>query len=129
MIDVQMLIYDKLMSNALIAEHCNERIKFYSYPSSADEQKPFVIIDPVDVSEPKGHASNVNHYRQYTYQINVETTNRLLTKQLQQAIRKEMYSLGFGQLAQGLDEFFDATKRFVMANRYEGTIKSDEWSV
>lgn len=129
MIDVLELIYNKLMTNSFIVTNCNGRIKYYSYPETADKTKAFIVIDPLDVPEPLAHASNVNYYSKHLVQINVETTNRKLTKQIQQEIRKEMYSLGFGQLAQGLDEFFNETKRYVDARRYEATIKSDEWSV
>lgn len=128
MIDVLELIYNKLMTNSFIVANCKDRIKYYSYPETADVKKPFIVIDPLD-SEPLSHASDVNHYRKHLVQINVETTNRKLTKQIQNEIRKEMYSLNFGQLAQGLDEFFNETKRYVDARRYKAIIKTDEWSV
>lgn len=121
--DIAMEIYNRFMANEFIKSQCEGRIKFYVFPETADASKPFIVIDPIDVSEPKGYASDENHYEKHLYQIDVETRDRLLTKRLQEEAKKEMKILGFGQLSNGLDKYFDATKRYVDARRYEGILK------
>lgn len=125
MIDGLMMIYNQLMTNEVIATHCNGRIKFYEYPESGETTEPFIVIDPLDVPEPVIFSSNKNHANKYLYQIDVESTDRLLTKELQNEIRKEMKTLGFGQLRDGLDEYFKETGRYVDARRYQGILKEE----
>lgn len=127
--DIMMEIYNALMSNELINSNCDGRIKFYEYPETADESKPFIVIDPLDIPEPLAHGSDEHHAFKYLYQIDVETKERLLTKQIQEEVRKEMKKLHFGQLSSGMDKFFNTTKRYVDARRYEGILKKDEGAV
>lgn len=126
MIDSLQIIYDKLMQNDFIVDNCKGRIKFYSYPETADVKKPFIIIDPLDVSSPQVYASDDSHYEKHLVQINVESTNRLLTKSIQSEVRKAMKELSFQQLESGLDEYFETTKRYVDARRYEALLKNEE---
>ncbi|PJN91407.1 DUF3168 domain-containing protein [Bacillus sp. mrc49] len=125
MTDGLMVIYNQLNSNEIIVSHCNGRIKFYEYPETADASKPFIVIDPLDVPGPVVFASNENHANEYLYQIDVEASNRLLVKEIQREIKKELKKIGFGQLKDGLDEYFKETKRFVDARRYQGLIKEE----
>ncbi|MFE5430276.1 DUF3168 domain-containing protein [Peribacillus simplex] len=125
MTDGLMVIYNQLISNELIVSLCAGRIKFYEYPETGDTSKPFIVIDPLDVPVPTVYASNENHANEYLYQIDVESTNRLLVKKIQAEIKKELKKLGFGQLKDGLDEYFKETKRFVDARRYQGLIKEE----
>ncbi|MDV7767603.1 DUF3168 domain-containing protein [Peribacillus sp. CSMR9] len=125
MTDGLMVIYNQLRSNELIVSLCADRIKFYEYPETGDASKPFIVIDPLDVPVPTVYASNENHANEYLYQIDVESTNRLQVKEIQAEIKKELKKLGFGQLKDGLDEYFKETKRFVDARRYQGLIKEE----
>ncbi|MBT2615127.1 MULTISPECIES: DUF3168 domain-containing protein [unclassified Bacillus (in: firmicutes)] len=125
MTDGLMVIYNQLKSNELIVSLCEDRIKFYEYPETGDTSKPFIVIDPLDVPVPTVYASNENHANEYLYQIDVESTNRLQVKEIQAEIKKELKKLGFGQLKDGLDEYFKETKRFVDARRYRGLIKEE----
>ncbi|QOS90220.1 DUF3168 domain-containing protein [Peribacillus sp. JNUCC41] len=125
MTDGLMVIYNQLISNEMIVSLCEDRIKFYEYPETGDTSKPFIVIDPLDVPVPTVYASNENHANEYLYQIDVESTNRLLVKEIQAEIKKELKKLGFGQLKDGLDEYFKETKRFVDARRYQGLIKEE----
>ncbi|WMX57449.1 DUF3168 domain-containing protein [Peribacillus sp. R9-11] len=125
MTDGLMVIYNQLISNELIVSLCEDRIKFYEYPETGDANKPFIVIDPLDVPVPTVYASNENHANEYLYQIDVESTNRLLVKEIQAEIKKELKKLGFGQLKDGLDEYFKETKRYVDARRYQGLIKEE----
>lgn len=54
----------------------------------------------------------------FNFQINVETQNRLLTKEIAKAVKDVMWEMGYGQLNGGLDTYFRETKRFVDARRY-----------
>ncbi|MFJ7993591.1 DUF3168 domain-containing protein [Peribacillus frigoritolerans] len=125
MTDGLMVIYNQLISNEVIVSLCEDRIKFYEYPETGDASKPFIVIDPLDVPVPTVYASNENHANEYLYQIDVESTNRLQVKEIQAEIKKELKKLGFGQLKDGLDEYFNETKRFVDARRYRGLIKEE----
>ncbi|MFS0603214.1 DUF3168 domain-containing protein [Peribacillus frigoritolerans] len=125
MTDGLMVIYNQLISNEMIVSLCADRIKFYEYPETGDTSKPFIVIDPLDVPVPTVYASNENHANEYLYQIDVESTNRLQVKEIQAEIKKELKKLGFGQLKDGLDEYFKETKRFVDARRYQGLIKEE----
>jgi DNA-binding transcriptional regulator PaaX len=49
----------------------------------------------------------------------------LQVKEIQAEVKKELKKLGFGQLKDGLDEYFNETKRFVDARRYRGLIKEE----
>ncbi|MEC0271919.1 DUF3168 domain-containing protein [Peribacillus frigoritolerans] len=125
MTDGLMVIYNQLISNEVIVSLCEDRIKFYEYPETGDTSKPFIVIDPLDVPVPTVYASNENHANEYLYQIDVESTNRLQVKEIQAEIKKELKKLGFGQLKDGLDEYFKETKRFVDARRYRGLLKEE----
>jgi hypothetical protein len=125
MTDGLMVIYNQLISNEMIVSLCEDRIKFYEYPETGDTSKPFIVIDPLDVPVPTVYASNGNHANEYLYQIDVESMNRLQVKKIQAEIKKELKKLGFGQLKDGLDEYFKETKRFVDARRYQGLIKEE----
>jgi len=54
----------------------------------------------------------------FSYQINVETQSRILTKEIAKAVKAAMWKFGYTQLNGGLDEYFPETKRFVDARRY-----------
>ncbi|MGE6379771.1 DUF3168 domain-containing protein [Peribacillus muralis] len=125
MTDGLMVIYNQLRSNELIVSLCADRIKFYEYPETGDASKPFIVIDPLDPPFPTVYASNENHAYEYLYQIDVESANRMTVKEIQAEIKKELKKLGFGQLKDGLDEYFKETKRFVDARRYQGLIKEE----
>lgn len=116
--DVLMDVYNALIANEVISSNCSGRIKFYDFPETSDTSKPFMIIAPLDVPTPELHGSNNNLGFEYLYQIDVQSSNRLIVKKVQEEARKEMKKLGFGQLSNGLDEYFTETKRYVDARRY-----------
>lgn len=126
--DMMMEVYNRLIKNPLIKEKTSfindngkteYRIKFYEAPESLDLAKPFIIIDtPLGPPTSAYYAANKELSRQFSYQINVETMNRMLTKEIAKAVKETMLELGFGQLDGGLDEYFNETKRFVDARRY-----------
>ncbi|MDT2814369.1 hypothetical protein P7H75_05880 [Vagococcus carniphilus] len=123
--DMMMEVYDQLIANDLIKEKVTkERIKFYEVPESLDTSKPFIVIDtPLGPPESAYYAANKEMSQTFSYQINVETTNRKLTDELSKEIKKIMWKNDFKQLSGGLDAYFTETKRFVQARRYRKNTK------
>ncbi|EAC4365487.1 DUF3168 domain-containing protein [Listeria monocytogenes] len=120
MIDILNIIYTTLSKNDIIHTTCEERIKYYDFPSTGDSNKTFLLIIPLDVPVPTNFSSNEAMWEDFLVQIDVQSDNRLIVKQIQEEVRKEMKQLGFGQLAGGLDEYFPETGRFVDARKYSG---------
>ncbi|EAG9976050.1 MULTISPECIES: DUF3168 domain-containing protein [Listeria] len=120
MIDILNIIYTTLSKNDIIHTTCEERIKYYDFPSTGDSNKTFLLIIPLDVPVPTNFSSNESTWEDFLVQIDVQSDNRLTAKQIQEEIRKEMKRIGFGQLAGGLDEYFPETGRFVDARKYSG---------
>ncbi|EAD7441489.1 DUF3168 domain-containing protein [Listeria monocytogenes] len=120
MIDILNIIYTTLSKNDIIHTTCEERIKYYDFPSTGDSNKTFLLIIPLDVPVPTNFSSKEAMWEDFLVQIDVQSDNRLIVKQIQEEVRKEMKQIGFGQLAGGLDEYFPETARFVDARKYSG---------
>ncbi|HBI6126795.1 TPA: DUF3168 domain-containing protein [Listeria monocytogenes] len=120
MIDILNIIYTTLSKNDIIHTTCEERIKYYDFPSTGNSNKTFLLIIPLDVPVPTNFSSNEAMWEDFLVQIDVQSDNRLIVKQIQEEVRKEMKQIGFGQLAGGLDEYFPETGRFVDARKYSG---------
>jgi len=124
--DMLNTIYQRLISNTYIAsmtkdDYGNYRIKYYIYPENGDKTGAFLTIRPVDVPNEVLHGSDTELSIQHVIQIDVEAKYRNVCKEIQFQIKKEMKNLGFGQMSgQGLDEYFEETKRFVDARRFIG---------
>ncbi|HAA3519243.1 TPA_asm: DUF3168 domain-containing protein [Listeria monocytogenes] len=120
MIDILNVIYTTLSKNDIIHTTCEERIKYYDFPGTGDSTKTFLLIIPLDVPIPTNFSSNESTWEDFLVQIDVQSDNRLIVKQIQEEVRKEMKRIGFGQLAGGLDEYFPETGQFVDARKYSG---------
>lgn len=117
--DMMMEIYTALCADSFISEKVTkERIKFYEAPETLETNKPFIIIDVLSPQTSAYFAANKEISKQFSYQINVETENRILTKQISKAVNEVMCNMRFGQLNGGLDTYFKETKRYVDARRY-----------
>lgn len=118
--DMMMIVYDALKSNSLIAEKVTAKgIKFYEVPETFDTTKPFIILDTSLGPQTTAYfAGDKVMSKQFKYQVNVESTNRMLTKEIAKAVEETMRDIGFGQLDGGLDTYFPETKRYVDARRY-----------
>lgn len=117
--DMLDIIYDGLIANEVIKEECFERIKFYIYPETADTDKPFITIRPTKAPTETNFASNKSLSYKFAYQIDVQSQDRKKCKLIQKEVKEAMEILGFSQQDNdGLDEYFDETKRFVDARRY-----------
>ncbi|HAU2760782.1 TPA: hypothetical protein JC407_004614 [Salmonella enterica] len=118
--DMMMEVYNVLSANPTIAKEVTAKnIKFYEVPESFDSTKPFIIIDtPLGPPTSAYYAANKEMSQTFSYQINVETQSRILTKEIAKAVKAAMWEFGYAQLNGGLDEYFSETKRFVDARRY-----------
>lgn len=117
--DMMMEIYTALCADQLISENVTkDRIKFYEAPETLDVSKPFIVIDVLSPQTSANFAANKEVSKQFSYQINVETPDRVLTKRISRSVSYIMRSLDFGQLNGGLDTYFKETKRYVDARRY-----------
>lgn len=123
--DMWMDVYNALIANETIAEKVgSSNIKFYEAPETLDVTKPFIVIDTFNGPQINAyHMANKPVSIQFNFQINVESTKRLLTKEISKAIKDVMWEQGFGQLNGGLDTYFNETKRFVDARRYKKNTK------
>ena len=112
-------IYEALKANPLIAQKVGASgIKMYQVEEDIVTKKPFILIAPLNPSTNAYFGGNSPLSKQFAYQINVESTDLYLVKEISDAIQKTMWQNGFGQLAGGLDEYFEETKRYVEAKRY-----------
>lgn len=123
--DMMMEVYNQLIANDLIKEKVTkERIKFYEVPESLDTSKPFIVIDtPLGPPMSAYFAANKELSQTFSYQINVESPNRKITKEIAKEIKKVMWEFNYQQLNGGLDTYFIETKRFVDARRYRTNTK------
>ncbi|WP_225308242.1 DUF3168 domain-containing protein [Listeria monocytogenes] len=109
-----------MSTNPVIKNYCENRIKYYEGPETMDSSKPFMIIEPVDVELPAMFSSDEIVADDFFIQVSVEAPQRKIPKEIQAEVRKELRSIGLAQLANGLDEYFKDTKRYVDARRYRG---------
>lgn len=112
-------IYDLLLTNDIIKKKVTKnQIKFYELSERLDYSKPFVLITPLETIKSFSYGSDKPLNQIMTYQINVESTQRMLTKEIAHEINIVMFNHDFKQLSGGLDEYFEETKRYVDARRY-----------
>lgn len=112
-------IYNALKANPSITDFLSEsQIKMYQSEEDLDKTKPFIQILPVGPSTNAYFGGDVALSKQFTYQINVESKELTVTKEISHAVQGTLWEIGFGQLPGGLDEYFEETKRFVEAKRY-----------
>lgn len=122
--DMLSILYTELLKNSVISTNVTAtRIAYYDYGEERDQTKPFIILIPLDPPNTGVSGSNQELNIMHTYQIDVQGSNRLEVKEIAKAVKSVMFSLGYGQLPEGLDEWFYETKRFVDARRYRGLTK------
>ena len=122
---MMMEVYEALKNDITIASLVDsDRIKFFEAPETLDTSKPFIIIDStLGPSTSAYFAANKEMSKQFSYQINVESTNYLTTKTIAKAVQDVMRKMEFGQLTGGLDTYFAETKRYVDARRFRKNTK------
>lgn len=124
--DLLTVIYSTLIKNEEIAkmtldENGQHRIKYYDYPETANHNQVFLIIDPVGTPVPVLGGSDKDLQLEFTVQISIESKVRAEVKKLQKLVYTSLKELHCNQLPGGLDQYFDDTKRYVDARRYQGT--------
>lgn len=113
-------IYNLLVSNSKLK---NVQIKFYEASENLNYKKPFIIVIPMQSVQENSFGSDKLLSQEMMYQINVESANRMKTKEISKEIYLTLTKNGFNQLSGGLDEYFNETKRFVDARRYKTITK------
>lgn len=117
--DMLDIIHEALVANGTIIAECADRIKYYTYPETADTANPFLTLRPLAPPEAAVYGSNKNLAYQLAVQIDVQSTDRKKCKLIQHEVKAVMDELGYTQQTNdGLDEYFEDTKRFVDARRY-----------
>lgn len=117
--DMMNEIYEALCMNSFLAAKVgSKRIKYFELDESFDTTQPFIILDVLEPQHSAYFAGNKVMAKTFSYQLNVESHSRLLTKEISKSVEEVMRDLGFGQLTGGLDTYFEETKRFVDARRY-----------
>jgi hypothetical protein len=114
-------IYNVFVSNPLIQEKVENRIKFYEYPATGDVTSTHIIIDPIDTPIPGDYADNKWLTDDYLFQIEVwskSLTDRdLIAKQIQTIMWNK---LGFANYGGGVDEWDKDFGIYRDARRYRG---------
>lgn len=113
-------IYNLLVSNSKLK---NVQIKFYEASENLNYKKPFIIVIPMQSVQENSFGSDKLLSQEMAYQFNVESTDRIKTKEISKEIYLTLTENGFSQLNGGLDEYFNETKRFVDARRYKTITK------
>ena len=119
------IIYEALKNNPTIAgltktANGGYRIKKYDYPETSDQSRTFILIQPLAPPISGNSASDIDMQIEFTFQIAVESPDRKEAKLVQHEIKEEMQKLNYGQMTDGLDEYFETTGHFVDARRYRG---------
>ena len=94
-------------------------IYYYEMP---DGELPanLIIIRPYSPPEPAYGGSDRYLAQRLTFQIDVQSVDRMTCKKLQVAIEQSLSELGYRRLPnQELDEYFKDTRRYVDARRYQ----------
>lgn len=113
-------VYENLSASPVIQEKVAGRIYAYQTMDNSDISDTFIVIRPIDVPTPVKGVSNNYLAEEHFIQIDVEGRNITTVKDVQNEIRRILHSFNLWQQPNGLDEFFDETKRFVDSRRYVG---------
>lgn len=116
-------IYDALLNDSLIGSKLKGHIFYYDFPESEDTKSTKLIIKPLRPPQDQTGGSNQGLTTNFIFQLDVQSTDRKLCKQIQAAIKKVMAAFNLFQLSDGLDEYFANTGMYVDARRYEGNTK------
>lgn len=118
--DVLPMIYEALLADDFIKEQASGRIKYFEYPETGNLKAPYIVIDPIDVPEPKVFADNTWLSYDCLFQIDVWSNNRIITNTLADKVRDVMWNqFGFSQKS-GPQEYDKGVYRD--ARRYRGKI-------
>lgn len=117
--DLLDMVYQIITENENVMRFVEKKqIKYYEVSENLDMTKPFVVIDPLGPPDGAAYSSNNELSQRVIYQINVEGPVRKDVKRIQQMIKAAFAEQRIRQIAGGLDEYFEETKRYVDARRY-----------
>jgi hypothetical protein len=116
-------IYDALINDSLIESKLKGHIFYYDDSNEKDTKATKLIIKPLRPPQDQTGGSDQGLTTNFLFQLDVQSTDRKLCKQLQAVIRQVMAAFSFAQLSDGLDEYFADTGMYVDARRYEGNTK------
>lgn len=93
------------------------KICYYRTPDGVYDT--FVLIRPYEVEQSSLSASNKSLQTAVTFQIDVQSTNRMTCRETQATIEETLKELGYYRLnGQELDDYLD-NKHYVLAYRYK----------
>lgn len=93
--------------------------KIYYYRTPDGIPDTLVLIRPYEVEQSSLSASNKSLQTAVTFQIDVQSTNRMVCRETQAIIEEALRELGYYRLnGQGLDDYLD-NKHYVLAYRYK----------
>ncbi len=122
--DVLAIIYNALIADEFIAKEAAGRIKYYEYPESGEVDKPYIIIDPLDIPKPSDFADDTWLTYDCLYQIEVWTKNRATTVTLGEKVHNVLWKLGFRQTG-GLSQYDSGI--FRDARRFSGKLYREDF--
>lgn len=117
------IVKDIIMADAQLQFYLQSRVYYYQVTENADVSKPFVVLKPI-LNQPSDFASDKYLSESYLIQVDVESTNHQITNDITKRIRYLLFNNNLVQASSQLDEFFEATKRYVMSRRYSGIPKN-----
>ncbi|MDT2877199.1 hypothetical protein ACQUED_05780 [Lactococcus lactis] len=94
--------------------------KSYSRYENLSGSLTSITVIPAGPPEQTAVGSNDSFAKHFVYQVSIEATNRMESKELQRKVENILKTKGFFQMNGGLDEYFEETKRYVDARFYEG---------
>lgn len=100
-----------------------DRIHFIKTTESSDTTKPFILIRPLN-NEPSTFVSDKYLSETFFVQIDVQSYKYNTSLKLANRIRYILWINGLKQNGNEFDEFFEETKRYVLARKYLGIPKN-----
>ncbi|MGW7889979.1 hypothetical protein [Staphylococcus xylosus] len=116
-------IKNVIQKDQLLNKLIGERVYFYKLTENADDTDSFVIISPI-YDKPSTFVSNKYLTITFSVQIDVESHNHQIATDIKNRIRHLMWKIDMEQFSTQLDDYFEATKRYVMSRRYRGIPKN-----
>lgn len=116
-------VRELILSDAQLQKDLDNRIYYYQVTDTSDTTKAFVVLTPI-LDEPSDYVSNKYLSETYLVQVDVEGYTHQKTIDITKRIRYLMFENNMLQASSQLDDYFGATKRYVMSRRYRGIPKN-----
>lgn len=119
MFDMLKTLKKYLLNDVTINRYCNDRVRAYDIPETANRTDTNILIIPLIPPTPSNYASDKNLTTDYLYQIDVRSKSYDETKLVSEAVRLVMKDIGFGQ-QDGTDQYDKDLKAYFETRRYRG---------